>query len=206
MIDLTICIPTVPGRESLLSRLLWTLQPQLSDRVEVLVSPGRRPMGDKLNEMFAAARGTYVVAIDDDDLVTSDYVATITQLAEHDLDFIGHDILWLEDGRYAGRVRHRIGGDTSWRSLDRGVSPKCPVRTDIARRVRFGNEYTADRAWSAAAHEQCESGTYLARCLYIYDHWSDHMVGTSPDDPRYGRPQRDVGIWPFDREAFTWLA
>lgn len=200
---LTICIPTIPGRESVLSRLLWTLQPQVWDEIEVLVSPGRRPMGDKLNEMFAEARGRHVVAIDDDDFVASDYVDHLANWG--DVDFIGHNILWLENGKYAGTVKHRLGGDATWATLDRSVSPKCPVRAEIARRVRFGNEYHADRAWSAEVAEQCESGHYIAAPLYIYDHWSDHMVGTSPDDPRYGRPQRDVGMWPFSPEAFTWL-
>lgn len=203
MTALTICIPTVPGRESLLSRLLWTLQPQVGEVCEVLISPGRRPMGDKLNEMFAEAKGDYVVAVDDDDLVATDYVSSLP--LGRNVDFHGYDILWTENGRYAGTVRHHLDGDPSWTTLDRGVSPKCPVRTEIARRVRFGNEYHADRIWSAAVHEQCEAGAYIPAPLYHYDHWDAHMVGTSPDDPRFGRPQRDVGMWPFDPEAFTWL-
>ena len=206
MTTLTICIPTIAERRSLLSRLLHVLERQLCDDVEVLIADGRRPMGDKLNEMFAAASGAYVVAVDDDDLVTDDYLATIRWQCDGRADFVGHDILWLEDGRYAGRVRHRLGGDVTWTTLDRSVSPKCPVRTEIARRVRFGNEYSADRTWSAEVAEACGSGKYLPVELYIYDHWSDHMVGTSPDDPRFGRPQRDVGMWPFSSEVFTWLA
>ena len=160
MTVLTICIPTIPERQSLLSRLLWTLEQQTRNGLEVLISDGHRPMGDKLNEMFAHAQGDYVVAVDDDDLVASDYVlrlnATTRLLGSfggEGVDFIGYDILWLEDGKYAGRVSHQIDGDTSWSTLDRGVSPKCPVRTEIARRVRFGNEYTADRKWSAEVQE-----------------------------------------------------
>jgi hypothetical protein len=204
MTVLTICIPTIPARRSMLSRLLWTLEPQLGPNVEVLVSDGRRPMGDKLNEMFAAANGRYVVAVDDDDLVTADYVHRIAALDGP--DFIGYDVLWLEEGRYAGTVKHHLDGDPLWSTLDRGVSPKCPVRTELARRVRFGNTYTADRTWSATIHEACETGSYTPAPLYVYDHWTAHMVGTSPDDPRYTNAQRDVGDWPYDPSVFGWLS
>lgn len=204
---LTICIPTIPERRSLLSRLLWTLEPQLPNApVEVLISDGRRPMGDKLNEMFAAAQGEYVVAVDDDDLVATDYVEHVVRhLGYERVDFMGYYVLWLEDGKYAGTVKHDLHHDTSWSTLDRGVSVKCPVRTEIARMHRFGNEYTADRKWAAEVDEAASSGGFAHRTLYIYDHWTAHMVGTSPDDPRYGNVQRDVGTWPYDPEAFTWL-
>jgi glycosyltransferase involved in cell wall biosynthesis len=203
-VRLTICIPTVPTRRSLLSRLLHTLEHQLTPAVEVLIADGIAPMGDKLNECFTRARGEYVVCVDDDDLVADDFVRLAT--AGYVTDFIGYRVLVLENGRYTGTVRHSLDGDPKWSGLDRGVSPKCPVRTDIARQVPFGNDYHADRAWSQAVHDLCRSGAYINRDLYIYDHWNDHMVGTSPDDPRFRRPQRDIGAWPFTPEAFTWLA
>jgi hypothetical protein len=31
------------------------------------------------------------------------------------------------------------------------------------------------------------------------------MLGTTPDAGRLDTPQRDVGTWPYDPEAFTWL-
>lgn len=202
---LTACVPTIPGRESVLSRLLFTLtrQPML----EVIVAGGVGPMGDKVNAMFAAARGDFVVVIDDDDTVAEAYMAHLASSLKEELtDFVGHDILWLESGKFAGIVKHSLKGDAWWGSLDRGVTPKCPTRTAIARAVPFGNGYTADRSWSTAVHPTCRAGAYVPAPLYIYDHWNAHMVGTSPDDPRRGNPQRDVGSWPFDREAVRWLA
>lgn len=201
---LTICIPTIPARRSVLSRLLFTIEGQLTDDVEVLIADGATPMGDKLNRMFAMANGHHVVAVDDDDLLSENYVDLTTKWTA-EFDFLGHYILWLENGRFAGIVKHSLHGDPSWGSLNRGVSPKCPVRTELARQVEFGNHYTADREWSTAIHALCETGTYLPVPLYIYDHWDQHMVGTEPDDPRFARPQRDVGMWPFDPERFTWI-
>jgi hypothetical protein len=153
--------------------------------------------------MFSAAAGRYVVAVDDDDIVAPHYIRALPLAAE--VDFIGYDILWMEDGQYAGIVRHSLQGDPMWRTLDRGVSPKCPVATDLARFRRFGNEYTADRVWSMAIFGDARTGVYVPESLYIYDHWNEHMVGTEPDDYRASRPQRDVGQWPFAPERFTWL-
>lgn len=200
---LTICIPTVPARRSLLSRLLFKLTCQ-SDDVEVLIAGGSGAMGDKLNEMFAAATGDYVVAVDDDDLLADNYIDVIAGAPP--ADFIGYDILWLEDGRYAGLVSHSLDGDPLWRSLNRGVSPKCPVRTTIARRHTFGNHYTADREWSQAVHANCAAGVYFPAPLYVYDHWNGHMLGTEPSDPRADRSQRDVGVWPYDETRFSWIS
>lgn len=205
MTALTICIPTVPARGSLLSRLLFTIERSLCDDVEVLIADGSRPMGDKLNEMFAAAAGRYVVAVDDDDLLADDYCTRLRQATCERRDFIGYDILWLEDGQFAGIVHHSLTGDPLWRTLDRAVSPKCPVRTELAREVPFGNEYTADRLWSLDIYGRCQTGVHILAPLYTYDHWNDHMLGTEPGDPRHHRPQRDVGRWPFTPTRFTWL-
>jgi len=200
---LTACVPTIPARRSLLSRLLFTLTRQPS--LEVIVADGDRPMGDKLNAMFAAARGRYVVAIDDDDMIAEAYMAHLATSLRGEFDFVGHDILWLEDGRFGGLVSHSLDGDTSWRTLDRGISPKCPVRTEIARAHPFGNHYTADREWSAAVRADCSTGMFVAAPLYVYDHWAAHMVGTEPTDERFDRPQRDVGTWPYPAEVIQWL-
>lgn len=196
---LTVCIPTIPGRESVLSRLLWTLAPQ---NVNVIVAGGSGPMGDKLNACFQAAITSHVVAVDDDDLITPDYA---DWLPPTDVDFVGYRIVWLEDGRYMGSVAHRGDGDPGWSGMDRGVSPKCPVATDLARSVAFGNDYTADRDWSAKVQAGVSSHLFIDRHMYFYDHWDRHMAGTAREHGLTGRPQRDVGVWPYDRDRFTWL-
>lgn len=204
---LTVCIPTIPSRHSTLSRLLWVLQPQALD---VVIAGGEGAMGDKLNACFEAAKTPYVVCVDDDDMVTHDYVEAMWfSSATKDLDvgFIGYDIAWLENGVLQGMVKHHLDGDPDWGSHDRGVSPKCPVSTDIARSVPFGNEYIADRVWSKHVHNLLNDryGLYIPRALYIYDHWNDHMVGTAKDQGMTERKQRDVGQWPYDPSRFTWL-
>jgi hypothetical protein len=182
---LTACIPTVPGREHLLSRLLFTLTRQ--SFIEVLVAPGEGLMGDKVNTMFAAAKSKYVAVIDDDDTLAANYITALIPFLRYGPDFVGHDIVWTEDGEFRAVVSHCLEGDPLWRTFDRGVSPKCPVRTEIARRHTFGNDYTADRPWSLAVHCECKTGGYVPAPLYHYDHWTAE------------RP--DVGVWPYDESV-----
>lgn len=192
---ITACIPTIPSRRSLLSRVVWQLQRY---DVEIMIADGVAPMGDKLNAMFEAASTDYVFCVDDDDQIIAPPVETVA-------DFVGWRILYTESGRFAGSVAHRGDGDTSWSTFNRGVSPKCLVRTELARSQPFGNHYHADREWSAAVQADVVLHTFHGAHVYHYDHWDAHMVGTEPTDGRFDRPQRDVGDWPCDWKATTWL-
>lgn len=195
--SITVCIPTIASRRSLLSRCLWSLP----EGVAVIVADGEWPMGDKLNACFQAATSSHVVCVDDDDLLLRWTRETIPNV-----DFIGYRVLYTEDGMFAGSVAHRGDGDTRWLTFDRGVSPKCVVRTEIARAHRFGNHYTADREWSEAVQADVGAHVFIDAHLYHYDHWNAHMVGTTPDAGRLDTRQRDVGMWPYNPEVVTWLA
>jgi hypothetical protein len=197
--SITACIPTIPSRRSLLSRCIWSIP----SNVKIIVADGEGAMGDKLNACFEAAKTSHVVCVDDDDLLINP--TRWETLPMFGFDFVGYRVLYTEDDRFGGSVAHRGDGDTSWVSFDRGVSPKCPVSTEIARAHPFGNHYTADREWSQAVQQHIDRHTFVDENLYHYDHWNAHMVGTTPDAGMLDRPQRDVGVWPADWERVTWL-
>jgi hypothetical protein len=209
---LTICIPTIPARRSLLSRLLFTLEHQSEVFAfdEVLVADGDWPLGDKVNTMFAAARGRYVIVVDDDDLLAVDYAAVVSEVL-HDgprFDMIGYHLLWTEQGRFMGLPLHHGDGHPDHGIEDRGASVKCPTRVEIARRHLMGNDYYADDRWARAVHPEIETHITIRRPMYHYDHWNDQMVGTDLHGEQaswYDRPQRDVGQWPYDPSLFTWI-
>jgi hypothetical protein len=73
----SILIPTIETRAHFLERLLSVLTPQVVDGVEILIEKddGESKIGAKRNRLIGRATGDYVCGIDDDDLVTSDYVA-----------------------------------------------------------------------------------------------------------------------------------
>lgn len=85
---LTILIPTLPKRVHLLNRLLQVLLPQVDANViEVLFNSDRDcTIGEKRNRMIAQAKGEYVCFIDDDDLVSDDYVSLIMQGIDKGVD------------------------------------------------------------------------------------------------------------------------
>jgi hypothetical protein len=195
---LTVIVPTIPSRQALLSRLLFHLGERLDDRAEVFIMAGPGGMGTKVTAALQRAKGRMSVVIDDDDLVPTDYTRTICDvIAAHDVDFIGHRILRTVDGHFAQSFVHRNDGATEWGLGPRGVTPKCPFRTELTRDVLFGNDYTADRRWSSQMHLRCVTGVYLDRHMYHQDH--------RPSASAFiGDHTHDVGHWPYDAARFQW--
>lgn len=201
---LSILIPTVETRRSLLSRLLFTLEEQLTPEVEVLIYDGWIPFGDKLTHMFQIAKGRYTVVVDDDDLVASDFVEQILRASIGDPDYIAYKVLHLQDGKFAGSVASSIHGDRNWQKSPYTVHHKCPVKQEFSRQVPMGNHYRCDRDWSVDIAEFTKTQVQIDKHLYTYDYWSSGTVGTEPSDKNKDT-QRDVGMYPYNKDAFTWL-
>jgi len=81
---LSILILTLEERKDYLDRLMGILEPQLNDKVEVIIESDNRenPIGKKRNNAIARATGRYIAFIDDDDRVADDYVQTIVGIVE----------------------------------------------------------------------------------------------------------------------------
>jgi hypothetical protein len=205
---LSICIATIPARRSLLSRLLWTIQQQMTmGAVEVLIADGDWALGDKANTMFAAAKGSHVVLVDDDDNISAHYVGLVTSKLPK-VDMVGYYMLWTEAGKYMASPFHHGEGHPTNGIEDRGACLKTPIRTEIARRHLMGNGYAADHEWAMEVHPEIETHATILRHCYLYDHWNDQMVGTDLNGQHadwYTRPQRDVGLWPHNPDLFTWI-
>lgn len=192
-VDLTVIIPTVPGREHLLSRLLWTILEQpAAAGVDLLVIDGHGLLGDKVNLGVFLAAGRHVTVVDDDDMLAACYFDEVRRALTSDPDFVGFNVLELEDGRYSNSTA--IHGDGTWGRHIRGPSPKGVLRTSIAAQLRMKNHYTADRAWTAQAAKLVTSHVFIDRHLYLYDWWRSTSLFFN------GQP-RDVGAWPFDETA-----
>lgn len=182
---LTVVVPTVPGRESLLSRCLWSVT---QHPVDILVIEGTGQLGDKMNAAYAAVKTPYVAACDDDDELMADYDSVLKCLGM--VDYVGFKFLELCDGGF-----HNISACKAdyphWGIRTRPPSPKCPIRSDIARKVKFANDYKADRRWALAARDHISTWDFIDRPLYRHDWWTTHSTF-------YGAKPRDVGRWPFD--------
>jgi hypothetical protein len=210
-LELSILIATVPQREGLLSRLLACLEPQLDDRrVETIVHKNPdKPMGRKFNELYRAANGRLSVQIDDDDLVTEFYVEDVLAVSEGH-DFVGYKIEYTVNGKPVEtytinplRQRQHVPYGPDAGTL-RGLTPKCPMLTERARRFHFNSFPGSDWYWIADVTRDGFpfNPTFLDQSMYWYDDWPHHSLGTRPED---WTPQREVPVQAFDWHKFTWM-
>jgi len=81
---LSILICSLTKRASLLRRLKVCLSSQITNAVEVIshVDGGKLSIGQKRNNLLSEAVGDYVAFIDDDDLVSNDYISKILTAIE----------------------------------------------------------------------------------------------------------------------------
>lgn len=90
MIQLSILIASMPIRVHKLANLRNVLTRQLTPEVEVITDVSMNyNIGTKRNKLLALASGKYIVFLDDDDLIATDYVAKILEACKADRDCIG---------------------------------------------------------------------------------------------------------------------
>jgi len=197
---LTVFVPTIPGRESLLSRCLWSLSQVPDERCEILVVHGPGKLGDKYDTAVGAATGDMFVMIDDDDWVAADYATTVCDMIDAEGgDMVGYLVASLMNGRYKFTISHRFGGSTNWmRILDRGPSLKVPTSTNIVRQVPLGNEYDADQRWMLTVAKLVRSGSFIDRHMYMHDYWAGQSAFRD-------REHGSIGTWPFNPAQFRWV-
>lgn len=85
---LSILIPTLPKRAEKLKRLLAILRPQLTDDVEILTDDREKHIstGEKRNFLLRNANGLYSVFIDDDDLISENYISLLMEGIDKGVD------------------------------------------------------------------------------------------------------------------------
>lgn len=206
---LSVLVPTVSVRKGFLSRLLWGLEPQLNQDVEVVICSGDTdPMGQKYNRMFQEAKGEYVACVDDDDYLASNYVdRVLTGIKLFGPDYISYGILHTEDGRYMSQVISSKDGDHTWQKQPYGILPKCVIKRSIAKDFEFPNHHSGDQEWSRAVQlsGRVKTEYIIDQVLYFYDFWLKGSLGTVPGSPNV-ETQRDIGLYPYNKKRFTWLS
>ena len=159
--ELSILICSHPNRASLLSRMLWHLKQQLVDGVEVIVelNADTNTRGASRNKLLDKATGKYCVFVDDDDVVSDDYVSHILTAIQSgpDICSIAGIVTSLWDNKRRGFILSKkyeaiFSLPSSVHDNDmyyRYTSHLCPVRTEIARKVRFpDNMINEDNGYS----------------------------------------------------------
>lgn len=150
MIELSILIATMPSRSAKLAELRTILDPQLTNEVEVITDSSMNyNIGTKRNTLLSLASGKYVIFIDDDDMISDDYVAKILEACKSDCDCIGISGIISTNGRNE-RNWHISKDFQMW--LERGNvyyrTPNhiSPVKRELALlagfpEIAFGEDY-----------------------------------------------------------------
>jgi len=174
---LSILICTIESRAKQLQNLLNLLQPQLTKEVEVLTECDNKQMsgGRKRQILLERAKGDYVAFIDDDDIVSEDYVASILEAIKQDPDCIGILIDCNMEGKKKIAKASNIYEDW-FENVDgydyvRTIYHKTPVKRWIALKVGFKDmRFREDYDFSVNLKKSCllKKEVMINKPLYKY--------------------------------------
>jgi glycosyltransferase involved in cell wall biosynthesis len=174
---LSILICHLPERKKLLHRLSEVLNPQLSDSVEVLVAADSRlTVGEKRNILLHWAKGDYVAFVDDDDLVSSDYVSLLMEGIDKGVDCCSLLGEITFDGDNPELFEHSIKYD-KWKTVEGDIKYlrypnhlNC-IKASIAKRFKFPNKsHGEDHDYSTQIQRSglLKTEHYIPKVIYYY--------------------------------------
>lgn len=189
---LSILICHLPERADLLGELFSCLAPQMNAHpglVECLVDDAPRGVtttGEKRNNLLTKARGEYAAFIDDDDLVSPDYLERICPLLYCDVDVVGMEGVMTTNGVNPRRFIHSRKYD-HWFSEGVGnatVYYRCPnhlnpVKAALARKVGFPKlNNKEDQDYSSRLYPLLKTEMMLgAPPIYVYRYRTPFVRG-----------------------------
>lgn len=185
MIKLSILICTIPGREAFLERLMERLSIQLTDGVQV-ISDGHKgiSIGDKRNSLLERAKGEYVCFIDDDDLVSDNYIKLLFEGINNGVDCCSLKGIITEDGLNPLLFEHSIKygiyktitdsqpGEVRYERYPNHLN--C-INSSIAKQFKFPEKnHSEDTEWATQIHKSglIKTEHYIPEVIYYYEYRS----------------------------------
>lgn len=203
-IKLSILIPTLASRASLLVKLRHKLQKQLSTlgaaaQVQALTFKGSElySAGAKKSRLLEEAEGEYVVFLDDDDEVSDDYLPEILRaIREHPgVDCIGMRGSVAANGEKPGKVVYSLSNPAASEIIGVYFRPPCPampIRRDVAGRFPYaditGGE-DADLALRMAREQAIATEAFIDKVLITQNKhrfdskWAEQPATRIPASP-----------------------
>ena len=199
----TILIATLGRREAKLLRLLRILAPQLREAggaagVVALWNNGERPLTRVRQDLIEYAATPYVSFIDDDDIVTFDFIRQILPLLDGEVHYAGFRAMVYQDGVpwLPAKISLDAGG---WHNTAEGffrdITVLNPVRRDL---VMKHADFTTggwpeDRSWTAQLRGHLRTGAFIDEILYHYYYSTTDSIqswpGQKPPPGDYTRPR-----------------
>lgn len=180
---LSLLIPTITSRQQLFAQLYESLQLQIREsqwasEVEILfeLDSGEASIGQKRNVLVSRASGLFVAFIDDDDLVSPDYVdlicSAITRRPE--IDCIGIKGVITFRGSHPQKFFYSLRYTDFFSRNHTYFRPPYhlnPMRREIAARYQFLNvSYSEDFEWAQQIRRDgaLKSEEFINSVIYCY--------------------------------------
>lgn len=189
---LSICIPTIVGREEHYNKLMSVISPQLTDDIEIITLKDNKEMsiGAKRQKMYEMCTGEYAFQLDDDDGIPNDYIPTALNLLRVNPDCIGY--LESIDDKGKKHVACHSNRYNDWANNKDGyycvrtIFYKDIIRTSIARYIgikdmRYGEDHDFARRLKASGLLKME--VFIEKLMYFYT--VQHLTPRQHKD-RYG--------------------
>lgn len=171
---LSILTVTLESRRPVFENLARVLRAQSNSYVEMLANcdNGERSIGQKRNELLEAAKGDYVVFVDDDDMVFPYYTFGILKAIESNPDCCGIEGIITQKDIGPKKFIHSIQYE-DWFERD-NVYYRCPnhlnpIKREIALDVRFPDKsWQEDKDFSERLKGKLKTETYIKGPIYYY--------------------------------------
>lgn len=184
MTKLSILTCTIPERAHYLKRLSDIINPQLENinNVQWLVDPAPKyiPTGTKRNNLINEAKGEYVCFVDDDDILTSNYVSLILEALNSKPDVVTFEGWYTENGRNRVDWVIKLGEKYEARHENgkymffRFPNHLSVIKKSIASRVKFPQIHQGeDYAWAVKIQPYLKTSVHIPHRIYHYDYQSN---------------------------------
>lgn len=177
---LSILIPTLEERKHYLERLLSVINAQNTDGVEIIIEKDNKEksIGEKRNILLEKSSAKYIAFIDDDDLISFDYISKVKNACIGDPDVIGMHLLHYENSLLRGLTYHSLRYSKWWEERDttsglmryyRNPNHLNPVKRDLALKVKFPSiSMGEDKEYSKQLLPLLKTETYVYEPIYYY--------------------------------------
>ena len=144
----------------------------MTEEVEILVNEddGKKTTGTKRIELLQMAKGEYVVFVDDDDIVSSDYVESILKAIDSSPDAVGISGFFIRNTRVS-RAEYSIHNEwnTTPNLETRPINHLCPVKREIAIQAGFPDIFRGeDRAYAERLKPLLKTEVRIDKEIYNY--------------------------------------
>lgn len=178
--DLSILVPTMNSRQFVFNQLKTELERQIDEvsyKVQIIVDldDGQKTIGQKRNDMLLKAKSQYCVFIDDDDIVSPEYLKSFEpMIADGSYDCSSFLGAYYLKNKFIKRIRHSLA-ITKWSETNeeylRNTNHLNVLRTHIAKQIGFKNirkgedlDFSIRLAESKLLKKEFSNST----CLYYY--------------------------------------